>query len=170
MLAPWKESYDQPRQHIKKQRHHFANKGPYSQSCGFSNNPVWMWELDHKEGWVPKNWCFWIAVLEKTLESPLNCKRSSKQSILKEIKPEYSLEGLMLKLSLQYLATWCEELSHWKRPWCWERLKANEEGVAEEEMVGWHHWVNGHGSEQTPEDSEGVGCCSPWGHKESDTT
>ena len=102
MLAPWKERYDQPRQHIKKQRRHFANEGPYSQSCGFSKSPVWMWELDHKEDWVPKNWCFWIVVLEKTLESPLDCKRRSKQSILKEIKPEYSLEGLMLKLNLQY--------------------------------------------------------------------
>ena len=97
-LVPWKKSYDQPRQHIKKQRHYFANEGPYSQRYGFSGSHVWMWELDHKESWAPKNWCFWTVVLEKTLESPLDCK----ESILKEISPEYSLEGLMLKLKLQY--------------------------------------------------------------------
>ena len=74
MLTPWKESYDQPRQHIKKQRHYFANKGPSSQGYGFSSGHVWMWELDFKESWAPKNWCFWTVVLEKTLESPLDCK------------------------------------------------------------------------------------------------
>ena len=68
------ESYDQPRPHIKKQRHYFANKGPSSQSYGFSSSHVWMWELDREESWVPKNWCFWTVVLEKTLESPLDCK------------------------------------------------------------------------------------------------
>ena len=73
-LAPWKESYDKPRQHIKKQRYHFGSKGPYSQSYSFSSSHVWMWELDHKEGWVLKNWCFQIVVLEKTLESPLDSK------------------------------------------------------------------------------------------------
>ena len=78
MLAPWKESYDKPRQHIKKQRHLFANKGLSSQSYGFFSSHIWMWGLDHKEGWVLKNWCFWTVVLEKTLESPLDCK---------EIKP-----------------------------------------------------------------------------------
>ena len=74
MLTPWKESYDQPRQHIKKQRHYFANKGPSSQGYGFYSSHVWMWELDYKEGWALKNWCFWTMVLEKTLESPLDCK------------------------------------------------------------------------------------------------
>ena len=74
MLAPWKKSYDQSRQNIKKQRYYFANKGPYSQSYDFSSSHVWMWELDHKESWVPKNWYFWTVVLEKTLESPLDCK------------------------------------------------------------------------------------------------
>ena len=74
MLTPWKESYDQPRQHIKKQRHYFANRSPSSQSYGFSSGHVWMWDLDYKESWAPKNWCFSIAVLEKTLESPLDCK------------------------------------------------------------------------------------------------
>ena len=72
--TPWKKIYDQPRQHIKKQRHYFANKGPSSQSYGFSSGHVWMWELDHKESWTSKNWCFWTVVLEKTLESPLYCK------------------------------------------------------------------------------------------------
>ena len=74
MLAPWKKSYDKPRQHIKKQRHHFADKGLSSQSYGFSSSPVWMWELDSKESWALKNWYFWAVVLEKTLESTLDCK------------------------------------------------------------------------------------------------
>ena len=73
MLAPWKKSSHQPRQHIKKQRHYFADKCPSSQSYGFSSSHVWMWELDYKASWVPKNWWFWTVVLEKTLESPLDC-------------------------------------------------------------------------------------------------
>ena len=72
--TPWKESYDQPRQHIKKQRRYFVNKGPSSQGYGFSSGHVWMWELDSKESWAPKNWCFWTMVLEETLGSPLDCK------------------------------------------------------------------------------------------------
>ena len=76
--VPWKKSYDKSRQHIKKRKQYFANKDPYSQSYGFSSDHVWMWELDHKEDWIPTNWCFWTVVLEKTLESPLDCK---------EIKP-----------------------------------------------------------------------------------
>ena len=78
MLAPWKKRYDKSRQNIKKQKHYFVNKGLYSQNYGFSSSHLQMWELDHKEGWVPKDWCFQIVVLEKTLESPLDCK---------EIKP-----------------------------------------------------------------------------------
>jgi len=74
MLAPWKKSCDQPRRHFKKQRHYFVDKGPSSQSYGFSSSHVWMWELDYKESWALKNWCFWTVVLEKTLESPLDCK------------------------------------------------------------------------------------------------
>ena len=100
MLTPWKKSYDQPRQHIKKQRHYFANKSSSSQGYGFSSGRVWMWELDYKEIWAPKNWCFWAVVLEKTLESPLDCKEI--QPVLKEISPGCSLEGLMLNLKLQY--------------------------------------------------------------------
>ena len=100
MLAPWKKNY-KSRQHIKKQRHYFANKGPYSQSYGFSGSRVWMWEMDHKQSWVPKNWCFWTVVLEKTCKVPWTTRRSN-QSIVKEISPDYSLEGLMLELKLQY--------------------------------------------------------------------
>ena len=102
MLAPWEKSCDQARQHIKKQRRYFADKGPSFQSYGFSSSHVWRWELDYKESWAPKNWCFWTVVLKKTLDNPLECKEIN-QSILKEISPEYSLEGLMLKLKLQYL-------------------------------------------------------------------
>ena len=86
-----------PRQHIKKQRHYFANKGPSSQGYGFSSGHVWIWELDCEESWALKNWCFWTVVLEKTLESPLDCKE-----IQREISPGCSLEGLLLKLKLHY--------------------------------------------------------------------
>ena len=101
MLGPWKESHDKPRQHIKKQRHYFAKKGPSSQGYGFSSGHLWMWELDCEEGWAPKNWCFWTVVLEKTLESPLDCKE------IKLVHPKGNqswifMEGLMLKLKLQY--------------------------------------------------------------------
>ena len=98
-LTSWKKSYSQPRQHIKKQRHCFANKCLSSQGYAFSSSHVWMWELDYKEIWAPKNWYFWTLVLEKTL--PWTVRRSN-QSILKEISPGCSLEGLMLKLKLQY--------------------------------------------------------------------
>ena len=108
MISPWKKSYDQPKQHIKKQRHYITGKYPSSQGYDFSSSHVWMWELDYKESWASKNWCFWTVVWEKTLESPLDCKEiksvncEGNQSIVKEISPEYSLEGLMLKLKFQY--------------------------------------------------------------------
>ena len=97
MLVPWKKSYDRLDNILKKQRHYFDNKGPSSQGYGFSSSHVWMWELDHKEGWTSKNWCAWSVALEKSLESPLDCKE------LKLVNPkgnqsEYSLEGLILKL------------------------------------------------------------------------
>ena len=101
MLGPWKESYDQLRQHIKKQSHYFANKGPSSQGYRFSTGHVWMWDLNYKESWMPKNWCFWTVMLEKTRESLWTARRSN-WSILKEIRPGCLLEGLMLKLKLQY--------------------------------------------------------------------
>ena len=119
---------------IKKQRHHFADKGPYSQSYGFSSSHVQMWELDHKEGSVPKNWCFKMWCWRRLLRFPWTARKSN-QSILKEINPECSLEGLMLKL--QYLATWCKETTHWKRPWCGERLRARGEGG----YRGWDGWM-----------------------------
>jgi len=128
MLALWKKSYDQPRQHIKKQRHYFANKGPSSQSYGFSSGHVWMWELDHKEGWAPKNWCFWTVVLEKTLESPLDCKD------IQPVHPKGNQSWIFIGRTdveaetPNILATWCEDLTHLKRPWCGERLKAGGEG------------------------------------------
>ena len=136
MLAPWKKSYDQPRQHIIKQRHYFVNKGLSSQSYGFSNINVWMLELNYKESWALKNWCFWIVVLEKTLENLLDCK---------EIQPVH-LKGNQswifigrtdAEAETPILATWCKELTHWKRPWCWERLKAGGEGVDR----GWDSWM-----------------------------
>ena len=104
-LAPWKKSSDKPRQHIKIQRHHFAKIGPYSQSYGFSSSHVCIWELDHKEGWVPKNQCFWLCCWRRLLRDPWIARRSI-QPILKEINTEYSLEGLMLKLKLQYFGNY----------------------------------------------------------------
>ena len=101
MLESWNKSYDQNRKHIKKQRHYFVNKGPSSQSYGFSSSYVWVWELDYKENWTQKNWCFWTVVLERLLIVPRTARRSN-QSIRKEISPEHSLEILMLKLKLQY--------------------------------------------------------------------
>ena len=101
LLAPWEKKAMTNLDSIQKQRHPFAGQGPYSQNYDFSSSHVQMWELDNKKGWALKNWCFWTVVLEKTLESPLDCKESN-QSILKEISPEYSLEGLMLKLKLEY--------------------------------------------------------------------
>ena len=103
MLSPWKESYDQPRQHIKKQRHYFVYKGLSSQGYDFSSGHVWMWDLDYKETWALKNWCFWTVVLEKTLVNLWTARRSN-QSILKEISPGCSLVGLILKLQLQYFS------------------------------------------------------------------
>ena len=114
-----------------------------------------MWELDCEEGWALKNWCFWTVVLEKTLESPLDCKEIQ-QSILKEISPGCSLEGLMLKLkrNSSTLATSCEELTHWERPWCWEGLGAGGEG----DERGWDGWM----ASPTPWTWIWVNCGSWW--------
>ena len=100
-LAPWKKSYDKHRQCLKKQRHHFADKSPYSQSYGFSGSYVWMWELDHKEGWTLKNWCFQILVLEKTLENPLD-RKEIKPANPNGNQPWIFLGRIMLKLKPQY--------------------------------------------------------------------
>ena len=128
MLTLWKESYDQPRQHIEKQRHYFANKGLSSQGYGFSSGHVWMWELDCEENWAQKNWCFWTVVLENTLER-------SNQSILKETSPGCSLEGLMLKLKLQYFGHLMWRLI-WKDP-----DAGKDWGQEEKGMTGWDGWM-----------------------------
>ena len=134
-----------------------------------------MWESDHKEGWEPKNCCFWTVVLEKLFRVPWTARkrtaRRSNQSILKEIKPEYSLEGHMLKLQYSDHLMW--RATHWNRPRCWERLKVGgEEGDRGQD--GWMaHWLNGREFEQALGDGEGQGslaCCSSWGCKESDMT
>ena len=134
---------------IKKQRHHFANKGPYSQSYGLSSSHVRMWELDHKEGWALMNWCFWIMVPEKTLESPLDFK----DSILQKIYPENSLE-----VDAEAPILWPFDVKSWltgKDPDAGKDWRQKEKRAAEEEMVGWHHWLNGREFEQTLGDSEG---------------
>ena len=125
MLSLWKKSYDQPRRHIKKERHYFANKGPSIQSYGFSSSCVWMWELDHKESWALKMDAFELWCWRQLLRFPWTARRSN-QSILKEISPEYLLEGWWWSWNSNLLATWCKALTHWKRPWFWERLKAGE--------------------------------------------
>ena len=129
-------------------------------------------ELYYKESWVPKNWCFWTVVLEKTLESPLTCKWFN-QSILKEISPGCSLKGLMLKLKLQYFSHLMWRADSLKRPWCWERVKAGREG-ANRGWDGWMAsptqwtwvWVNSENWWWTGS----LACWSPWGCKESETT
>ena len=121
-LVPWKKSYDKPRQHITKQRHHFANRSLYSQSYSFSSSHVQMWELDHKEGWVLKNWCCWTMVLE----GPLDCKEI--QPVNPKGNQPWILIGRTDAKALNTLATWWEEPTHWKRPWCWDRLRTGGEG------------------------------------------
>ena len=102
----------------------------------FSSSHVWMWELDCEESWALKNWCFWTVLLEKSLDSPWTARRSN-QSILKEISPEYYWKDWCWSWNSNTLATWCEELTHWKRPWCWERLMAG----GEEHDRAWDCWM-----------------------------
>ena len=129
-----------------------------------------MWELDHKESWAPRNWCFWIVVLEKALESPWTARRSN-QSILKESSPEYSKEGLILKLKLQnfgHLMRRIDSLKN-KYPDAGKDWRQEEKGMTEDEMVGWHHWLNGSLMSKLWEQVMGrrsLTCCSPWGRKE----
>ena len=128
------ENYDQTRQHIKKQRHYFANNGPSSQGYSFSSGHVWMWELDHKENWVPKNWCFWTVVLEKTLENPLDCKE------IQLVHPKGDQSWMFIgrtdvEAETDTLVTWWKELTHLKRSWCWEDWRWEEKGTTEDEMV-----------------------------------
>ena len=171
--APWKKSYDQPRQHIKKQRHYFADKGLSNQSCGFSSSHVYMWGLGHKESWVLKNWCFWTVVLEKTLEGPLDCKEinpvnpKGNQSWIFIGRTDDETEAPML---------WPPDAKNWligKDLDVWKDWRQEEKGMTEDEMVGWHHQLNGHEFEQALGVGDGHGslaCCSPWVLKESDKT
>ena len=140
------------------------HKGPYNQSYGISSSHVNMWELDHNEGWVLKNWCFQTVMLEKTLESPLDSKEI--KPILKEINPEYSLEGRCWSWSSNTLASWFEEPTHWKRPGCWERLRAARE---EGDKMRWLDDITDLMDWEIVKDRE-AWQSSLWGHKELDTT
>ena len=164
MLTPWKESYDQPRQHIKKQKHYFANKGLSSQG---------QWELDYKESWVLKNWCFWTVVLEKTLESPLDCKE------IQPVHPKVDQSWVFIRrpdVEAETPIVWPPDVKNWliwKDPDAGKDWGREEKGMTEDEMVGWHHWLDGHGFVWTPgvgDGQGGLGCCGSWGRKESDTT
>ena len=137
MLTPWKNSCDQHRQHIKKQRHYFANKGLSCQGCGFSSSHVWLWELDCKESWAMKNWCFWTMALEKTLESPLGSKE------IQPVRPKGSQSRIIIgstDVEADSPILWPTDAKNWliwKDPdagkvWGWE-----EKGRTEDEMVGW---------------------------------
>ena len=141
--APWKKSNDQPRQHIKKQRHYFAKKGPSSQSYGFSSSLVWMWELDYKQSWVPQNRCFWTVVLEKT-QNPLDCK---------EIKPVSAIWNQSwiffgrTDAEADTLILWPPDVKNWlirKDPDAGKHWGQEAKGTTEDEMVGLYHQLNGH--------------------------
>ena len=144
-LVPWKKSYD------LKSRHHFAGKGLYSQSYGFSSSHIRMWALDHEEGWVPKNQCFRTMVLERVLRVPWTA-RGLNQSILKEINPQYSLKALMLKLKFQYFGHLMWRANSLEQTL--QQGKIESRRGRQEELVGWHYQLNGHESGQTPGDSE----------------
>ena len=135
--------------------------------------PVVMYELDNREGWAPKNWCLWTVVLEKTLESPLDCKE------IKPVNPEGNQPWMFtgrtsVKAEVPILRPPdAKSCLTGKDPDARKDWRQEEKGMTEDEMVGWHHWLDGHESEQAPGDGDGQGsvvCCSPWGHKESDTT
>ena len=173
MLAAWKESYDQPRQHNKKQSHYFASKGPSSQGYGFYSSHVWMQELDYKESWVLKNWCFWTVVLEKILQSPLGCKE------IQPVNPKGNQSWIFIGRTDAETETsilWPPDAKHWliwKDPDAGRDWEQEEKGTTEDEMAGWHHGFNGRESEWTPGDGDGQGglaCCDSWSHEESDMT
>ena len=132
MLAPWQKSYDKPRQCIKKQRHHFADRGPHSQSYGFfQQSCAGICDLNHKEGWALKNWFFWIVVLEKTPESPVDCKE------IKSVNPkENQLWIFTERTDAEAPILWPPDVTHWKRLWWWEGLRAGREGD-DRERDGW---------------------------------
>ena len=169
-LTPWKESYDKPRQGVKKQKHHLANKGPCNQSYGFSSSHVQMEELEHKEDWPLKNGCFQIVVLEKTLECPLICKE------IKLVNPKGNQLWMVTGRTDAKAETpvlWPSDRKSWligKDPDSGKDWGQEEKEVTEDEMVGWHHWT---WVWQALRDNKGQGSlalCSPWGHKELDMT
>ena len=142
-LAPWKKSYDQPRQHIKMQRHYFANKRLSSQSYDFSSSHLWMWELDHKESWVLNLDAFELWCWRILLRVPWTARRSN-QSILKEISPEYSLEGLVLKLKLQYFGHLMWRTDSLEKTLMPGKVEGRRRRGWQDEMDGLHHWLNEH--------------------------
>ena len=157
---------------MKKHRHYFVNKGLSSQSYGFSSNHVWMWELDHKEGWAPKNWCFWTVVSGRLLRVPWAARRSD-QSILKEISPGCSLEGLMLKLQLQYFGHPMRRVDSLEKT----LILGGIGGRRRRDDRGWDgwmdHWLDGREFKWTPGIGDGQGglaCCDSWSRKKSDMT
>ena len=163
----------QPRQRIRKQRYHFSDKVPYCQSSGLSSSHVWMWTLDHKEVWVPEKWCFWTAVLEKTLESPLDCKE------IKPVNPQGNQSWIFIgriDTEAEVPIFWPRYAKSWfigKNSDAGRDWGHKEKGTKEDEMFGWHHWLDGHEFEQALGDSEGqgsLGCCNPSGHKQSHTS
>ena len=135
MLAPWKKSYDKPRQHIQKQRHHFAKKDPYNQSYGFSSSHARMWELDHKAGWALKNWCFQIVVLEKTLESPLDYKE------ITAVNPKGSQFWIFIgrtDAEAKAPVFWLPDVKSWlfgKNPDAGKEWRQKEKGMTEDELI-----------------------------------
>ena len=155
MLARWKKSYDKPRQHIQKQRHYFSDKGPYSQSYGFSRSYVQIWEWDHKA----KHWridAFGLWYWRRLLRVPWIARRSN-QSILKEINPDSSLKGLMLKLKLQYSGHLMQRADSLEKTMILGKTEGGRRTGRQDEMIGWHHRLNAHEFEQTPGDSKGQG-------------
>ena len=142
MLTPWEKSYDQRRQHIKKPRCYFANKSPSSQGYGFSSSHVWMWELDYKENWAPKNWCFWTVVLEKTLESPLDSKE------IQPVHPKGNQSWIFIgwtDVETETPILWLPDMKSWLLRKDLDAGKdwRREKGMIDDEMVGRHHWFNG---------------------------
>ena len=148
MIASWQESNEKPRQCVEKQRHYSVDKGLYSQGYGFSSGHVWMWELDCEESWALKNWCFWTVVLEKTPESPLDCKEI--QPVNTKGNQSWIFVG-RTDTEVETPVVWPPDVKNWlngKHPDGGKDWRQEEKGMAEDEMVRWHHWHDGHEFEQ----------------------